>query len=127
VKNLTIGELARRSGVSASAIRYYESTGVLPRPDRVHGRRKYDDEAVMMLRAVLAAKAAGFTVKELRTLFRGFADGTALSARWKALAQRKLADLDALIDRAEAMKRVLRSGMRCRCLTLAQCDLIAQA
>ncbi len=126
MKFLTIGQIAAASGFAASAIRYYESVGVLPIPKRRNGRRVYDEAAIDLLRAIRVAKAAGFSVEELRILFRGFAKGVSLSRMWKALAQRKLVELDAMIERANAMKDVLRAGLECDCLTPSDCRLLSQ-
>ena len=94
---LTIGQLATASGIAASAVRYYESVGVLPIPKRRNGRRVYDEPMLDLIRAIQAAKAAGFSVRELRTLFQGYAQGVSLSKMWKALAEEKLIEMDALI------------------------------
>lgn len=62
---LTIGRLSKRIGVGASAIRYYESQGVLPRPFRLpNGYRVYGEEAVAAVRFVRSAQALGFTLTE---------------------------------------------------------------
>ena len=127
MKFLTIGQIATASGFAASAIRYYESVGVLPIPKRRNGRRVYDEAAIDMLRAVRVAKSAGFSVEELRILFRGFAKGASLSRMWKDLAQRKLVELDAMIERANAMKDVLRAGLECDCLTPSDCRLLSKS
>ena len=127
MKFLTIGQIAAASGFAASAIRYYESVGVLPIPKRRNGRRVYDEAAIDLLRAIRVAKAAGFSVEELRILFRGFTKGASLSRMWKALAQRKLVELDAMIERANAMKDVLRAGLECDCLTPSDCRLLSNS
>ncbi len=127
MKFLTIGQISAASGFAASAIRYYESVGVLPIPKRRNGRRVYDEAALDLLRAIRVAKAAGFSVEELRILFRGFTKGASLSRMWKALAQRKLVELDAMIERANAMKDVLRAGLECDCLTPSDCSLLSNS
>ena len=127
MKFLTIGQIATASGIAASAIRYYESVGVLPIPKRRNGRRVYDEAVLGLLRAIQVAKAAGFSVNELRILFRGFAKGASLSRMWKALAQKKLIALDAMIERANAMKDVLRAGLECDCLTPADCSILSDS
>ena len=91
---LSIGEVARRAGISTSAIRYYEGEGLLPRPRRRSGRRVYGPEVMVRLRLVELAKQAGFTIPEIRRLLGGFARGTPPGQRWRALADRKLAELD---------------------------------
>ncbi len=127
MKCLTIGQISAASGFAASAIRYYESVGALPKPKRRNGRRVYDEAALDLLRAIRVAKAAGFSVAELRIRFRGFTKGAALSRMWKALAQKKLIALDALIERASAMKDVLRAGLECDCLTPSDCRLLSNS
>jgi MerR family redox-sensitive transcriptional activator SoxR len=70
------------------------------------------------------AQEAGFTIEEVRTLVAGFPEGTPASARWQALAHRKLVEVDALIVRARAMRRVLEESLACGCLTLEACAAI---
>ena len=124
---MTIGQIAAASGIAASAIRYYESVGVLPTPKRRNGRRVYDEAVLDLLRAIQVAKAAGFSVKELRALFRGFAKGASLSKMWKTLARKKLDELDAMIERANAMKDLLRKGLKCDCLTPSDCRILSHS
>jgi MerR family transcriptional regulator, redox-sensitive transcriptional activator SoxR len=122
MQELTIGEVAKQAGIRASAIRYYESVEVLPAPRRINGHRRYDSSVLERLAVIQIAQQAGFTVAEIRTLFNGFTPETPASARWEALAQQKLVEVDALIRRAQAMKQVLEEGLlRCRCLTLDEC------
>ena len=123
METLAIGDIARRAGVSGPTIRYYESIGLLPAPSRVNGRRRYDESAVQRLRIIRVAQQAGFTLGEIRKLFQGFPAGTTPAVRWEALARRKLAELDAQLTRIEIMRRVLREGLRCGCLTIEQCTL----
>jgi len=66
--NLTIGQVARRTGVSASALRYYESVGLIDAPRRRSGRRAYDDGVFEALRILRLARDAGFTLAEIRRL-----------------------------------------------------------
>jgi DNA-binding transcriptional MerR regulator len=72
VEGITIGEVARRTNVRASAIRYYERVGLLPEPVRVHGRRRYEQEVIGHLALINGAKRAGFTLREIRLLLHGF-------------------------------------------------------
>lgn len=66
---MRIGELARRSGVTAKALRFYEDAGVLPAPPRgPSGYRDYDESALSRLRFVRAAQAAGLTLGEVRRI-----------------------------------------------------------
>ena len=119
--SLTIGEVARRAGLRTSALRYYESVGLLPPPRRVNGRRRFDADVVRLLDTVRFAQRAGFTVAEIRTLFHGFGAEVPPSARWRKLADRKMAELDALVARAERMRQALKTAMRCGCLRIEDC------
>jgi MerR family transcriptional regulator, redox-sensitive transcriptional activator SoxR len=121
---MSIGELSRRSGVSAPAIRFYEETRLLPRPARVSGRRVYDDDAVDRLRVITFAKEAGFTLREIKQLFNGFAGDTPAGIRWQKLATQKLAEMEALAARVEAMKELLREALRCGCVELERCGTL---
>ncbi len=126
METLSIGEVARRSGLRPSAIRYYESTGILPEPVRVNGRRRYDPEVLHLLRAIGIAKQAGLSIAELRQLFGGGARNQAPSAVWAQLARRKLAEVDALIERANTMKALLELGLACGCLGWDECVLFGR-
>ena len=65
---------------------------------------------------------AGFTIAETRTFLTGFAAETKPSARWRALAARKLVELDAAMERTRRMKSILESGFRCECPRLEDCE-----
>ena len=125
--DLAIGEVARRAGIRTSALRYYERIGLLPAPRRVSGRRRYDESTVQMLRLIQLAQGAGFTVAEIQTLLHGFAPETPPAARWQPLAHKKMQELDALIERARQMKRVLETGLNCGCLRLEDCSVVLEA
>jgi len=122
MEELTIGEVAERAGIRTSAIRYYESVEILPAPQRINGRRRYDSRVFDRLAVIQIAQQAGFTVAEMRTLFNGFTSETPASARWEALARKKLVEVDTLMRRVQAMKGILEEILlRCRCLTLDEC------
>src|SRR6476469_10012112 len=98
---LTITAVAHRAGLRASAIRYYESVGLLPVAHRVSGRRRYDPDILPRLALIAAAQQMGFTIAEIGILMHGFTSDTAASVRWQTLAARKLVEVEALIARAE--------------------------
>ena len=115
---LTIGELARRAGVTASALRYYEELGLLPAPARVSGQRRYPESAARLVAAILLYSDAGFTLAEQKALLATRA-GTPGDRR--QLMQRKLADLDEQIARAQAVREAIRHGLRCPHEDITQC------
>ena len=119
---LTIGQVASRAGVRTSAIRYYERVGVLPEAERVSGQRRYDESLIERLGVVGVAQRAGFTLEEIAALLRA-SDNAAASTELRELAERKLTDVRALIERADAMRRWLEAARSCDCATLDVCDL----
>src|SRR5260370_41554098 len=118
---ITIGEVARRAGLKASAIRYYEKIGLLPKTLRVGGQRRYETGVLNYLEVIDVAKRAGFRMDEIRHLFHGFGTGTPALRRWQLLAQRKITEMDNLIARAKKTKRLLKKADRCKCLDLEDC------
>jgi MerR family redox-sensitive transcriptional activator SoxR len=118
---LTIGKVALRSGIAASAIRYYESEGLIAKPARRGSWRVYDESVIDQLGLIELAKSAGFSMAEIKKLLSGFSRKTPPSERWRELTRVKLQELDERIAEAERMKAVLRSVVRCRCPTLDDC------
>jgi len=122
--DLSIGELSRRSRLPSPTIRYYEQMGVLPPAPRLSGRRVYDESTVGRLLVIAFAKEAGFTLREIRQLFNGFASETPAGLRWQKLATEKLAEMEALTVRVAAMKELLREALRCGCVELEACGAL---
>lgn len=118
----TISQVARQIRLRPSAIRYYERIGLLPPAERVSGRRRYDPTALYRLAIIQRARQLGFTLSEIRYLFLGFHDAARPSKRWRMISERKLAELDQLMDGIKAVCVVLkRLRTKCRCDTLDQC------
>lgn len=124
--HLSIGEVAKRAGLRASALRYYESIGLLPEPSRVNGRRYYDESVLQRLAILQLAQKAGFTMVEIDELLHGFAADASPAERWQAMAHKKLVELEATITRAQQMKLVLEHGLRCNCLRLEDCVVVME-
>jgi MerR family transcriptional regulator, redox-sensitive transcriptional activator SoxR len=124
---LAIGEVGRRAGLAPSAIRYYERLGLLPKPARAGGKRRYDASVLEWLSLIALAREAGFTMAEVKRLVTGFTPGTRPAARWQELATRKLAEIDAMVARAERMRAVLRVALDCGCFRLADCSALLEA
>jgi MerR family redox-sensitive transcriptional activator SoxR len=119
---MLIGDVARRTGLRPSTLRYYERAGLLPPPVRRSKRRSYEPAVLGRIRMIQIARAAGFTIAETRKFLGGFPASTAPSARWTALATRKREELDTLIADATAMKAMLDEHFRCGCATVADCE-----
>ena len=119
---LLIGDVARRAGLSTSALRYYERVGLLPPPARVSKRRIYDAKVLGRIRIVLLALDAGFTVKETKTFLSGYPLTTTPAERWRALTTKKLAEVDAQLTRLAQMKSILNESFHCRCTRIEDCE-----
>lgn len=117
----SIGEIAKRTGIASSAIRYYESQGLVPRPARRGGRRVYDERVLKRLALIQLAKRAGFTIAEIGRLLGGFARKTPPGKRWRRLAEHKLRELDERIAEARRMQALLRVVAECECPSFDHC------
>jgi MerR family redox-sensitive transcriptional activator SoxR len=124
-QGLRIGEVAQAAGVNTSLIRYYERIGLLPPPERVSGQRRYDRTVLRRLAVIDVAQRAGLSLEEIGGLL---AIGTEpLSARLQELAQRKLPEIEALIDRAERVHAWLTTATGCDCTSVDECALFDNA
>jgi MerR family redox-sensitive transcriptional activator SoxR len=118
---MAIGEVAERTGMSTSRIRYYEARGLVPEPERAAGKRRYGPEVFRRLAIIDAAQRVGFTLEEIRDLL-GSRDELA-HERLRELALLKLPELDDLIARATSVRRVLKMCSRCDCESIAVCRM----
>src|SRR5271169_891033 len=113
---LTISEVARQVGLQPSTIRYYERIGILLPAQRISGQRRYDTTVLYRLAVIQRARQIGFTLYEIRQLFVGFRKVTRASERWQKLSQRKLAELDGVMDGLKRARRLLKQMMQnCHC------------
>jgi MerR family transcriptional regulator, redox-sensitive transcriptional activator SoxR len=127
MREFSIGAVARQSGVAPSALRYYEKSGLLPAPPRRARQRRYTDAIFGRIELIRLALDAGFTIRETRTFLSGFSADTPPAERWRALAARKLGEVNALMERVERMKALLETSFRCRCPSLADCEKYLRA
>jgi MerR family redox-sensitive transcriptional activator SoxR len=121
---MIIGEVAQKTGVPASTLRYYESIGLIPAPPRISGRRHYDEGVLQRMAIIRVARQTGWTLDEIKELLHGMPEQATPSAQWRALATHKIEELDALIERTQEMKRILEDSLACVCNDLDECELI---
>lgn len=124
---LTIGQVAKRAGLNVSAIRYYELQGLLPEAPRISGQRRYSDDTLTRLGVIDVAKRAGFSLDEIRLLLTATDRGEPAHAQLQELAERKLPEVEELIDRAKRVRTWLRTATDCGCETLDVCALFEPA
>jgi MerR family redox-sensitive transcriptional activator SoxR len=111
--------VARRIGIRTSAIRYYEKVGVLPKPVRASGQRRYTEGTRQRLAIVRFSQHVGFSIAEIRSLLEGAHDRPP-RARWRAMAAVKPDQLKQLMSRAETMHRLVRKTLREHCPHLVE-------
>src|SRR5437762_12338727 len=104
ISGLSIGEVARRAGVRASAVRFYEKEHLLPKPIRSGGRRIYGESILERLAVIEFAKQSGFRLEEIRQLLQGSSATETIPLRWQALVREKLEELNVQQERIAAMR-----------------------
>jgi DNA-binding transcriptional MerR regulator len=110
---LKIGELARRAGVTAKAIRFYERRRVLPPAERaVNGYRVYGDDAVEMLRFVKRATGLGLTLTEIKDVIAIRQGGRPPCTHVHRLLQDKAVELDRKLKDLIEVRRRIRQSLR---------------
>jgi DNA-binding transcriptional MerR regulator len=106
---LTIGEVARRAGVATSTVRYYERRGLVAADERRSGQRRYRPATLRRLVFVGMLQDAGLSLDDIA----GVLDAPDVDA-WKAIASRRLAVLDAEIERLLRARAYLGGALLCR-------------
>lgn len=121
---LPIGDLARRTGLSVSAIRYYESKGLIE-PHRTGGnQRRFLRSDIRRLSFILIAQRLGLTLGEIEAQLTRLPQGRTPNARdWAAISRAIRDQLDARIAEMERARSNLDSCIGCGCLSLKKCAL----
>src|SRR3954447_24537460 len=127
-RELTIGELSARSGMSQSALRFYERKGLIA-ADRSHGnQRRYPRVTLRRVALVQAGKAAGIPLERIREALDTLpADRQATKRDWERLSRHWREELDARIATLEAVRGRLTGCIGCGCLSLRRCALLNPA
>ena len=121
---ISIGDLAKRAGITASAIRYYEEQGLIASLTPAGQRRHYKKDSLRRIAFIRAAQTAGLKLEEISEILKQLpdqrtpdkADWERLSSAWQPLIQQRI---DALI----ALRDQLTSCIGCGCLSLKSCAL----
>jgi MerR family redox-sensitive transcriptional activator SoxR len=106
---LTIGEIARRAGVTTSAVRFYERRGVLPADHRRSGQRRYRTASLRRLVFIGMLQDAGLSLDDIAGIL-----GAEHVDEWKAIGRRRLVELDAQIERLQRARAYLDGALLCR-------------
>ena len=118
---MKIGELAGRTGLNASALRYYERCGLISASHRIGGQRRYPGDIVYRVMLICFAGDMGFTLDEIKVFLNGLRDRAPVGPRWRKLAHRKIKEVNANIQRSNQLKALLEHLLECRCGSLQLC------
>lgn len=125
---MNIGTLAKKSGIAAKAIRYYENIGLIPLAQRSEsGYRVYTENDIHILRFIHRARELGFSLNEIRELLDLWADGSRASANVKAVAVRHVAIIDHKIAEMQSLRRIIEELIqRCRGDDRPDCPILQE-
>jgi MerR family redox-sensitive transcriptional activator SoxR len=118
---MKIGELAARTDLAPSAIRYYEKVGLLASAERINGQRRYSSDALDCVLLIRVAGEMDFTLSEIKLFLNGFHKNTPVSARWRKLTSRKIAELQQRLRSTRRLLSYLERLQHCRCVELHPC------
>lgn len=122
---LTIGELASRSGVATSALRFYESKGLIASERTDGNQRRYPRATLRRVALIRAGQEVGMTLSELAQALRELpSDQTPTKADWERLSTGWRDRLDERIAQMEALRDRLTGCIGCGCLSLTDCQMI---
>jgi len=123
-ERLTIGELAERSGVATSALRYYEERGLIRSERNSSGHRRFARPVIRRVAFVVFAQKVGLTLEEIgEELSKLPDDRVPKRSDWARLSQRWSERIDERIAELERLKSGLTDCIGCGCLSLARCRL----
>jgi MerR family redox-sensitive transcriptional activator SoxR len=122
---LSIGEVSARSGVAASALRFYERQGLIESERTGGNQRRYDRAVLRRIAFIQAGRAAGVTLAEIRSALAGLPTRRTPSRKdWEHLSNKWRNDIDARIETLQALRNRLTTCIGCGCLSIDQCDLL---
>ncbi len=125
---LTINHVSRRSGVAASALRYYEERGLIASQRAASGHRRYHRAALRRIAFIVFAQKVGLSLEEIgRELARLPEDRVPSRQDWSKLSGRWMERIDQRIAELERLKEGLTDCIGCGCLSLKTCKLVNPA
>ena len=123
-ETLTIGEVARRSGVAASALRFYEERGLITSERAGSGHRRYSRAVLRRIAFIVFAQRVGLSLDEIAAELAKLPPDRAPSRRdWSRLSRGWTARIDERMAELERLKRGLTECIGCGCLSLDRCTL----
>ena len=124
---MKIGEVSTALDIPASSIRYCERIGLISAPDRLSGQRSFGSSDVTMLRFIKLAKAAGFSIMEIKELCVEYSRNPTPSGVWAAFAKEKQQEVREQMEALVKVQNILSSLLACQCESLPECVEAADA
>ncbi len=122
---LTVGQVAQRSGVSVSALHFYEAEGLIHSRRTTGNQRRYPREVLRRVAFIRASQSVGISLRRIRAALDRLPDGRTPSRRdWERLSAAWRDDLDDRIQRLQHLRDRLTGCIGCGCLSLGLCKLI---
>jgi MerR family redox-sensitive transcriptional activator SoxR len=123
--DLTIGEVAARSGVAPSALRFYEAEGLIAARRTEGNQRRYDRSMLRRIAFIQAGRAAGIPLERIHAALETLPNDRSPNTRdWQRLSRSWRADLDRRIATLQALRARLTTCIGCGCLSLTKCALL---
>jgi MerR family transcriptional regulator, redox-sensitive transcriptional activator SoxR len=121
---LTVGEVAERSGVAISAVRFYEAEGLIQSTRNAGNQRRFARETLRRVAVVKVAQRLGIPLASIREALKSLPEGrTPNAADWNRLSARWRAELDDRIEKLQQLRNQLSTCIGCGCLSLQDCPL----
>jgi MerR family redox-sensitive transcriptional activator SoxR len=122
---LTIGEVASRSGLAPSALRFYEQEGLIASRRTTGNQRRYERAVLRRIALIQAGRAAGIPLERIRTALATLpAHRTPTRRDWQRLSRRWREDIDRRIATLDALRNRLTTCIGCGCLSIDACGLL---
>jgi len=124
-KELTIGEMARRSGVSVSTLHFYESKGLITARRTAGNQRRYDREMLRRVAFVRDAQRFGIPLNDIVDVLRGLPEErTPTRQDWAALSAGWRLDIDRRMEELQRLRDNISDCIGCGCLSMSRCALV---
>ena len=121
---LTVGEVAERSGVAVSAVRFYEAEGLIQSTRNAGNQRRFARETLRRVAVIKVAQRLGIPLASIREALKSLPEGrTPNAADWNRLSARWRAELDDRIEKLQQLRNQLSTCIGCGCLSLQDCPL----
>ncbi|WHQ43184.1 redox-sensitive transcriptional activator SoxR [Alcaligenes faecalis] len=121
---LTVGEVAKRSGVPVSTVHFYEAKGLIASTRNSGNQRRFDSVVLRYIAIIKVAQRTGIPLEEIHDALRGLPPGSKPSSKqWRAMSSRWQASLNDRIEQLTRLRDELTHCIGCGCLSMSECPL----